>query len=149
MSKRPKRPNLNHARNMDVDEWRARQVSKRLTAYLEQREQNFIREHGNDTEAELLAYIGERARQLRRMPHPLELEGGKYLNERLGDWAALARSLGYAPPGKKQEERLYRRLREQVEADFAKERRSQRAEKQERAAQERKEKRKTEKCVSG
>ena len=144
-----KKPRMNYSGNMDVGAWRERQIAKHIMRLLEERDELFRRRHAGDTDAELREYVIRKARAMKRMPHPMELEGGQYLNERLGDWAALARSLGYAPPGKKQGEHVYRRLWEQVEADFARERRAQRAEKQERAAQERKAKRKKEKRENG
>ena len=72
---RKKRINWNQARNMDVDAWRERQIQKRLTAYLEQREQEFIRDHAGDTDDRLTVCVQMKARELGRMPHPLELPG--------------------------------------------------------------------------
>ncbi len=92
-----KRTNWNRARNMDVDAWWERQVQKRLEETLAQREQAFIREHGADTVQELQLLVLRKARELGRMPHPLELEGGEYLRERLGDWAALAGAWATTP----------------------------------------------------
>ena len=84
----------------------------------------FQSRHGEDTDLELREFVYKTARDLGRMPHPLELEGGPFLQERLGDWKALARSLGFCPPGKKQGERIYRRLREQAAEEFRKERKA-------------------------
>ena len=119
-----KRINWNQARTMDVDAWRARQVQKRLAAYLEEREQNFLRDHAGDTDEELIACVQQRARELRRMPHPLELDGGKYLQQRLGDWQLLARRLGYKPVSKARGEVTRQRLKEQIAEQFAQERRA-------------------------
>ncbi len=63
--------------------------------------------------------------------------GGQYLNERLGDWAALARSLGYAPPGRWRTKKASEEIRAQAEEDFLRERKAikqARAEKRAKAA---------------
>ena len=124
MSNKPKRINLNQARNMDVDAWRDRQIRKRLAAYLERQEQDFIKAHGGDTDAELIAYVHRKAREFHRLPHPLELPGGEYLKKRLGDWDLLARNLGYKPANG-QKGRLAREcLKQKIEAEFLQERRA-------------------------
>ena len=61
---------------------------------------DFCREHEGDTDAQLKRIVRRRARELGRMPNVFELEGGTYIQDRLGDWAALGRSLGYGPAGK-------------------------------------------------
>ena len=119
-----KKVNWNFARNMDVDAWRARQVHKRMAEHLKQREESFVTEHGGDSNAELMAYIQSKAKVLGRMPHPLELDGGKYLQQRLGDWQLLARRLGYIPVSKARGEVTRQRLKEQIAEQFAQERRA-------------------------
>lgn len=124
MSNKPKRINLNHAGNMDVDAWRERQIHKRITAYLECQEQDFIKVHGGDTDAELIAYVHKKAREFHRMPHPMELAGGEYLKKRLGNWDLLARSLGYRPANGQKGRLAREHLKQKIEADFQKERRA-------------------------
>lgn len=124
-----KRRNLNCARTVDVDAWRERQVSKRLRMRLEQRELDFVREHGEDTDAELLAYVSSKARELKRMPHPFELAGGEYLQTRLGDWQSLAAALGYLPASRKKGTAFLQRMKKKEEEAFLEERRTQRAKK--------------------
>ena len=109
---------------MNVDAWKARQIHKRFLAYMERREQDFILEHGQDTDAELIAYVRRKATEFRRMPHPLELPGGGYLQERLGDWRSLAVSLGYMPAGERNGQLAKKRIRQLVENAFYEERRS-------------------------
>ena len=123
-SKKQHQINWNHAQNMDVDAWRTRQIHKHLMLYLERREQAFIREHGEDTDEELVELVRKKASELHRMPHPMELEGGQYLQERLGEWKTLARSLGYAPVGRHLEGRINQQLREQAAMEFVKERKA-------------------------
>lgn len=118
-----RKQNLNSARNMDIDSWRDRQVCKRLAAQQEREERDFILSHGRDSKEELKEYVLKRARQLGRMPDPLEIPGGRYLMRRLGDWSALALSLGYAPVSQKKGIAAYRRIKAQTEEDFLRERR--------------------------
>ena len=129
-----KKPNLNYAGNMDIDAWRERQIRKRVAEHLALREQCFIREHGGESDDELRAYVLHAARRLRRMPHPMELAGGEYLRERLGDWQALARNLGYRPAGGQQGKIAYQRLKQQEEEAFLAERRAKKEAKQQRKA---------------
>ncbi len=127
-----KKPNLNYARNMDIDAWRERQIQKRLAACLALREQRFIREHGGDTDDELREYVRGMAQLMRRMPHPMELAGGEYLKERLGDWNTLARCLGYRPADSAKGKLAYQRLKQQEEEAFSAERRARKEEKRRR-----------------
>jgi hypothetical protein len=118
-----KKQNLNYARNMDIDNWRDRQVCKRLAAQQEREERDFILAHGGDSREDLTKYVLQKARQLGRMPDPLELPGGRYLMRRLGDWSALALSLGYTPVSQKKGIAVYKRIKEQTEENFLRERR--------------------------
>ena len=132
-----KRPNLNWARNMDIDAWRDRQVSKRLKARIAKSNQDFAEAHKDDTDEQLREYVRQKAASLRRMPHPLELSGGIYLSKRLGDWRQLASQLGFLPVGSERGRRAYRFLREREAELFAQERRAAKAEKRKLAAQNR------------
>ncbi|MCR4963647.1 MAG: hypothetical protein K6B40_07200 [Firmicutes bacterium] len=129
-TKKKKRPNLNRARNMDVDAWRERQIEKRLNDILQQREQDFITQHAEDTDAQLLAYLRGKAEDLRRMPHPLELPGAQYLQQRLGDWGVLAMRLGYRPAGYKKGQLAYQKLKEQATQQFIWDRKQRKIQKQ-------------------
>lgn len=129
MSKKRHRPNLNQARNMDVDAWREREVSKRTRQLIEEESRAFMLSHAADTEEELREYVRHQAYIRRRMPHPLELQGGIYLRERLGDWDDLARSLGYDPADRSRGRKAYLRLRERGEALFLLDRKQRKCEK--------------------
>ena len=122
-----KKQNLNRARNMDVDDWRDRQVRKRLQARLDMENRAFKREHADETDDDLIEYVRKKAVALRRMPHPLEIPGGLYLHRRLGDWDALARSLGLAPVGAGRGNKLYHQLLKTEEEQFFRERRARKA----------------------
>ena len=109
MGNRKKRVNLNPSHDMDVDAWRERQIAKRLKMHQEQQEQEFLREHGGDTDA--------------------ELPGGEYLKMRLGDWHLLALDLGYLPVSNKRGQIILHQMKQQEEEAFLMERRALRAEK--------------------
>ena len=119
-----KKPNLNHARTMDIDAWRDRQVTKRLKARLTAQTQEFMDRHSTDTDEQLREYVRRRAEALRRMPHPLEIRGGIYLSKRLGDWARLAKELGLNPVSQARGRKAYKLLREREAELFTQERKA-------------------------
>ena len=129
MSKKRRRPNLNQARNMDVDAWRVRQINRRTKQLIDEQNRAFMEAHTADTEEDLREYVRHQARIRRRMPHPLELQGGLYLRERLGNWDDLARSLGYDPADRSRGRKAYLRLRERGEALFLLDRKQRKCEK--------------------
>ena len=124
---------LMNAGNMDVDAWRQRQVSKRLEARLKSQTQSFAERHGKETDEQLKEYVRRKAVSLRRMPHPLELPGGIYLNERMGDWNLLAREFGVMPVSSRYGKQAYQRLRERETLLLIEERKAIKAEKRQRA----------------
>ena len=63
-----KKANLNHARNMDIDAWRERQVCKRLKARLASQTQDFTDRHGTKTDEQLRELVLRRAKAMGRMP---------------------------------------------------------------------------------
>lgn len=136
MSKR-KGKNLNHARNMDIDAWRERQVISRLKARLAESNRQFALEHAGDTDEQLRELVRRKAAEKGRMLHPLELPSGDYLKSRLGDWNRLAVMIGYPPLRDRQGERAYRRLFDREAEMFAQERRARKKEKQMKAQQKR------------
>jgi hypothetical protein len=125
MSKK-KKPNLNPARNMDIDAWRERQIIKWTKQLIEERNQAFSKAHDKDTDEELREYVRRRAAALGYTPHPLELPGGLYIQERLGDWDVLAAQLGLKPVGQSRGRIAFSRLRKQGEARFTQERKAKR-----------------------
>ena len=127
-----KKQNRNWAGNMDVDAWRERQIAKRLKAHLEESERRFAAEHAADTDEAMRSFVRRKARALGRMPHPLELEGGLYLQRRLGDWGLLAIRLGFRPPAPELGTLVAQRLWEEEAEHFAAERRARKKEKRKR-----------------
>ena len=118
---------------MDIDAWRERQISKRVKERLSAQTQEFIQEHGSETDEQLREYVRRNVLRLRRMPHPMELPGGSYLTSRLGDWNRLARELGVPPVSRDRGNKVFKRLREQEAAIFAEERRARKEEKRRQA----------------
>ncbi len=50
MSRKKHRPNLNQARNMDVDAWRVRQINRRTKQLIDEQNRAFMEAHAADTE---------------------------------------------------------------------------------------------------
>lgn len=91
-------------------------IRKMVTLALEAREEEFRKEHGSDTDAQLLAYLRLCAAKLNHTPWPEEILGGTVITERFGSWekaltaANLALPLGENKPNtfprvKREEER--------------------------------------------
>ena len=91
-------------------------IRKMVTLALEAREEEFRKEHGSDTDAQLLAYLRLCAAKLNHTPWPEEILGGTVITERFGSWekaltaANLALPLGENKPStfpriKREEER--------------------------------------------
>ena len=133
--RKEKKQNLNWARNMDIDAWRERQITKRLKEHLAESNRRFEQEHADDTDEELRELVRRKAAAKGRMLHPLELPGGVYLKSRLGDWNRLAVLIGYPPLSDRQGERAYRSLYDREAELFAQERRIRKKEKRMRAQQ--------------
>ena len=129
MSKK-KKQNLNPARNMDIDAWHERKITERTKSFFAERDARFAEAHAGDSNNRLFLYLAARARELRRMPHPIEIEGGGYIHSRLGDWDVLADRLGYPPVRRHAADcRIYRQEYKRQEELFYAERRRLRAEK--------------------
>lgn len=129
MSKK-KKQNLNPARNMDIDAWHDRKISERTKRFFAERDARFAEAHAGDSDRELFLYLVAKARELRRMPHPVEIKGGGYIHSRLGDWDVLADRLGYPPVQRHAADcRIYRQEYKRQEELFYVERRRLRAEK--------------------
>lgn len=129
MSKK-KKPNLNPAGNMDIDAWHERKISERTKRFFAERDERFAEAHAGDSNQRLFLYLAAKARELRRMPHPVEIEGGAYIHSRLGDWDVLADRLGYPPVRRHAADcRIYRQEYKRQEELFYAERRRLREEK--------------------
>lgn len=123
MSKK-KRINWNSAHNVDLDAWRANQIHKWTHQIIVEQNSAFREAHDKDTDEELREYVRRRAAERGFMPHPLEIKGGLYIQERLGNWDKLALSLGLNPVGQSRARKVYSRLRKLGEERFIQERRA-------------------------
>ena len=123
MSKK-KRTNWNPAHNVDLDSWRQNQIHKWTHQIIEEQNSAFRLAHEQDTDEELREYVRRQAAELGFMPHPLEFQGGLYIQERLGNWDKLALSLGHNPVGQSRARKVYSRLRKLGEERFIQERRA-------------------------
>lgn len=61
-------------------------IRKMVTQALEAKEEAFRKEHGEDTDGQLIAYLRQCAEELQRTPWPGEIQGGTVIAERFGSW---------------------------------------------------------------
>ena len=61
-------------------------IRKMVTQALEAKEEAFRKEHGEDTDGQLIAYLQQCAEELQRTPWPGEILGGTVIAERFGSW---------------------------------------------------------------
>ena len=73
-------------------------IRKMVTLALEAREEEFRKEHGSDTDAQLLAYLRLCAAKLNHTPWPEEILGGTVIAERFGSWEKALSAAGLALP---------------------------------------------------
>ena len=66
-------------------------IRRMVTEALDAQEEAFRKEHENDTDGQLIAYLRSSAMQLHHVPWPGEIVGGKVIAEHFGSWeTALA-----------------------------------------------------------
>lgn len=87
----------NPRERFDYKSWFERNVAKRTVAALEARDAEFAEKHADTPLAHLAQYVGNRAELLRHTPSPCEIDGGTFIEERFGGWAAALRA-AYLPP---------------------------------------------------
>ncbi len=129
--KRSKKKNMDRSGHVDIDAWRANQVRKRTLKYFQELSDRFAEEHGKDTDEQLIEYVRQYALSLRRMPKPLEVPGGLYIERRLNRWLEFADEfgvVGYDPDYKdiscavyrneyKRQEELFREERKRLKVE--------------------------------
>ena len=123
---RKKGKNLNRARNMDIDMWRARQISERTWAVFRERDERFALAHRDDTDEELLTYVRRLSDKLGRMPRQVETDGGEFIATRFGGWERVARLIGRRPVATHNDSEclFFKKERERQAALFSTERRA-------------------------
>lgn len=96
MTRQPKKkkPNLARCGKFDTDEWRGRQIHIRTIKFFYDQSDQWALEHETDTDDQLIEYVRKIALELRRMPRPIEVPGGYYIEQRLGRWLSLAEEFG-------------------------------------------------------
>ena len=71
-------------------------ICRMVKESLAQKEEDFAIDHGHDTDAELLLYLRQCAKELGHSPWPKDIVGWMYLRERFGDWQSMLRK-AYLP----------------------------------------------------
>ena len=92
--------NRNPRERFDYKSWFERNVAKRTVAALEARDAEFAEKHADTPLAYLAQYVGNRAELLRHTPSPCEIDGGTFIEERFGGWAAVLEMARLRPPAK-------------------------------------------------
>ena len=72
-------------------------IRRMVEKSLEEQEQNFLGDHGTDTDAQLLSYICEQAQILHHAPRYREIIGWKCICERFGSWDSALAAAGLQP----------------------------------------------------
>ena len=91
---------LNPNQHFDVESWRDRQIAQRTKDALAARDAAFAEKHADTPLAHLAQYVSNRAELLRHTPSPCEIDGGTFIEERFGGWAAVLEMARLRPPAK-------------------------------------------------
>lgn len=73
-------------------------IKRMVAEALEAQEQAFLAEHGEDSQAQLLAYLRDWAQRLGHTPWPREIPGGSLLCRRFGTWETALLAAQLPPP---------------------------------------------------
>lgn len=88
----------NPRERFDYKSWFERNVAKRTVAALEARDAEFAEKHADTPLNELARYLTRKAELLRHTPSPCEIDGGTFIEERFGGWAAVLEMAHLRPP---------------------------------------------------
>lgn len=69
-------------------------IRRMVREALDEREREFARAHGSDSEEELLDYLRACAQSLGHSPWPGEVDGGHFIEERFGSWETALEKAG-------------------------------------------------------
>ena len=134
-------------RPIDFQAWAQNQIVKRAVAALEARDEAFAERNADTPLPQLARYLSRCAISLGHSPSPSEVDGGTFIEQRFGSWAA-AMAAGKPPSGGLPQPRSMRKLRdtarykaEKVKQEplFREERRQKRQRKLEQSEQRKKE----------
>lgn len=94
---------MNENQDNRRNDWYEKKLDQRVRTSLLKKDDRFAQEHKNDTNDQLLAYLCDFAKELGHTPNVCEIIGGKFIENRFGDWnrAVLLAGLSWprkAPP---------------------------------------------------
>ena len=88
-------------------------IRRMVTQALEEQEEAFEREHGADTDGQLLAYLRQCALELHHVPWPGEILGGTVIVRRFGSWENALAEAGLPLPVGQKKPSSFRRVKEE------------------------------------
>ena len=77
-------------RPIDFQAWAQNQIVKRAVAALEARDEAFAERNADTPLPQLARYLSRCAISLGHSPSPSEVDGGTFIEQRFGSWAAAA-----------------------------------------------------------
>lgn len=89
---------FNPNQHFDVENWREQKIAQRTKDALAARDAAFAEKHADTPLRELALYLARCARTLRHSPAPCEVDGGTFIEERFGGWAAVLEMAHLRPP---------------------------------------------------
>ena len=90
-------------------------IRRMVAQALEEQEQQFVREHGEEPDGALLEYLRSWAEAHGRTPWPAEIVGGSWLVRRFGSWEGAVERAGLSPPKPPNRPQACARVREETE----------------------------------
>ena len=82
-------------KRFDGGKWVRKQTDIRTREELERQDREFIAQHENDPNSELLVFLIKRTRELGYVPSATEITGGQLLIDRFGSWDQAVIQAGY------------------------------------------------------
>ena len=90
-------------------------IRRMVNEALEQQEQEFRQQYGENTDEQLLAYLRSWAVRLRHSPWPGEIVGGGFIQERFGSWNRALALAKLPAPRTANQAKSFARVREETE----------------------------------
>ena len=98
-------------RPIDFQAWAQNQIVKRAVAALEARDEAFAERNADTPLPQLARYLSRCAISLGHSPSPSEVDGGTFIEQRFGSWAA-AMAAASSPAARLPQPRSMRKLRD-------------------------------------
>ncbi|MBO5323984.1 MAG: hypothetical protein J6A88_07800 [Oscillospiraceae bacterium] len=89
-------------------------IRRMVQQALEEQEEVFRKEHEEDTDDQLIAYLRSCALRLRHTPWPGEILGGSYIEERFGSWDRTLILAKLSDPRTLNQQKSFIRFQEEV-----------------------------------